>query len=289
MFCKKVNIPYEVYAFAEDTLTEKVVNHHPSKNDLIVNRYGLLNLLSSRMTASEFTYAASALVKLSGINSSGGPTRHYHCPYWMSMSGTPLNEAIIHAMTIVPEFQKKNKLQVVNTIFLTDGEGRTLREYVDKNNYGELTRRSIRAETIYVRDPVTKHQEAYGKLDKLKYVDQTTALLKLLRLRTNSNVIGFYVCHGRDFNRKVYTWFPKAKSHELIKDTFRKSNFAVVEESGYNEYYILRSSGLDTDDDAVFDVKENVTSKGLVSAFTKFNSGRHNSRVVLNRFIKLIA
>jgi hypothetical protein len=289
MFCKKVNIPYEVYAFAEDTLTEKTVNHVAKKNEMLVSRYGLLNLLSSRMTVSEFTYAASALVKLSGINSSGAPMRHYHFPYWMSMSGTPLNEAIIHAMTIVPEFQKKNKLQIVNTIFLTDGEGRTIREYADSNNYGELRRHSIRASTVYVRDPITRHQEAYGDIGNGKYVDQTTALLKLLRLRTNSNVIGFYVCHGRDFNRKVYTWFPKSKHHETIKEDFRKSNFSVVEESGYNEYYILRSSGLDTDDDAVFDVKENITSKGLVSAFTKFNSGRHNSRVVLNRFIKLIA
>jgi hypothetical protein len=288
MFCKKVNIPYEVYAFAEDTVTDKMVNASYKRNDLVLSRYGLLNLLSSRMTALEFTYAASALCRISGIAHPDGRVDYHAIPYWMSLSGTPLNEAILHAMTIVPEFQKKNKLQIVNTIFLTDGEGRTMREYASPSNYGELRRTNIRANIVYVRDPKTKHQECYGTIGN-KYIDQTTALLKLLRLRTHSNVVGFYVINGRDFNRKATGWFPKAKSHDAIREEFRKSNFAVVEESGYNEYYILRSNGLDTDDDAVFEVKEGATSRGLVSAFTKFNSGRHNSRVVLNRFIKLIA
>jgi len=50
----------------------------------------------------------------------------------------------------------------------------------------------------------------------------------------------------------------------------------------------LRSNGLDTDEDSTFEVKEGVTFKGIASAFTKYNSGKYNSRVVLNRFIGLI-
>jgi hypothetical protein len=51
----------------------------------------------------------------------------------------------------------------------------------------------------------------------------------------------------------------------------------------------LRSNGLDTDEDSTFEVKENSTFRGIASAFTKYNNGKHNSRVVLNRFIGLIA
>ena len=46
---------------------------------------------------------------------------------------------------------------------------------------------------------------------------------------------------------------------------------------------------LNTEDDAELTVKENATTRGLVSAFTKYSSNRVSSRVVLNRFIGLIS
>ena len=282
LFCKKMNIPYEVFAFIEDTDNGKKTTQVKKENDIYFAPYGLMNLLSSRMSSSEFTYACSSLVCLAGL----GKTRGYF-PYWMHMQGTPLNQAIIHAMTIVPEFQKKNKLQIVNTIFLTDGESNNSSRYLQKDPYYGLTDVSMKCERLVIRDPVTKHEE---KIDyRNSYEAQTNAFIRLLKARTGSNVIGFYVISGRDFNRKVYQWFPKQTNHEEMKDNFRKSKFAILENTGYDEYYILRSNSLDTDEDSTFEVKENSTFRGIASAFTKYNSGKHNSRVVLNRFIGLIA
>jgi len=247
-------------------------------------------LLSSRMNSSEFTYACSALVHMSGL----GSTTRLYLPYWMHMQGTPLNEAIIHAMSIVPEFQKQNKLQIVNTIFLTDGEGHTLNRYYDPLNmsgshygsyYSDYTTH-IKCDRLVIRDTVTKHEE---RIDLRERDSQTNALIRLLKARTKSNVVGFYVINGRDFNRKVYQWFPKQFNHEEMKENFRKNQFTILENTGYDEYYILRSNSLDTDDDSSFEVKENATFRGIASAFTKYNSGKHNSRVILNRFIGLIA
>jgi hypothetical protein len=211
-----------------------------------------------------------------------------HTPHWLSLSGTPLNEAIIYSMTIVPEFQKKYKLQIVNTIFLTDGEGHNLREVYDDNGYDYMMPKAIKAETLVIRDPITKNQESVD-LKSYAYDAQSKALIKLLRARTNSNVIGFYIISGRDFGRKVQQWFPKQNNHESLKLDFRKNKFMVLQNSGYDEYYILRSGGLDTEEDATFEVKENSTIKGIASAFAKHNVNRIGSRVVLNRFIKLVA
>jgi len=282
LFCKKMNIPYEVFAFVEDTETEKQTQQIRKENDIFFKPYGLMNLLSSRMSSSEFTYACSSLVCMAGLSGTRG-----YFPYWLSMQGTPLNQAIVHAMTIVPEFQKKNKLQIVNTIFLTDGESNNANRYLQKDPYYGLTDVSMKYERLVIRDPVTKHEE---KIDgKNGYEAQTRAFIRLLKARTGSNVIGFYVISGRDFNRKVHEWFPKQMNHEEMKDNFRKSKFAILENTGYDEYYILRSNGLDTDEDSTFEVKENSTFRGIASAFTKYNNGKHNSRVVLNRFIGLIA
>jgi hypothetical protein len=281
LFCKKMNIPYEVFAFVEDTDREKLTQQVRKVNDIYFKPYGLMNLLSSRMSSSEFTYACSSLVCMAGLANVRG-----YLPHWLHMQGTPLNQAIVHAMTIVPEFQKKNKLQIVNTIFLTDGESNNSNRYLQHDPYYGLTDVHMKCERLVIRDPVTKHEE---KVDNRgMYETQTNAFIRLLKARTGSIIIGFYVITGRDFNRKIHQWFPKQMNHEEMKDNFRKSKFAILENTGYDEYYILRSNGLDTDEDSTFEVKEGVTFKGIASAFTKYNSGKYNSRVVLNRFIGLI-
>ena len=58
-FCKRVNIPFEVYGFSNQyshgettTINEKAQT--PKQNDLVVNDCTLLNLLSSRANKNEF-------------------------------------------------------------------------------------------------------------------------------------------------------------------------------------------------------------------------------------------
>lgn len=290
LFCKKLNIPYDVYCFVEDTDGKMIsCKQLPKTGDLYAKPYALMNILSSRMTSSEFTYACSALIQMCGL----GTSTRIILPYWFHMQGTPLNQAIIHAMSIVPEFQKQNKLQIVNTIFLTDGEGSNMNRYFDVENMptnrafysGDYTT-YIKCDRLVIRDPITRHEE---RIDLRDRDAQTNALIRLLKARTNSNVIGFYVINGRDFNRKVYHWYPKQFNHEELKENFRKSQFAILENTGYDEYYILRSKSLDTDEDSSFEVKENATLRGIASAFTKYSNNKHNSRVILNRFIGLIA
>ena len=41
----------------------------------------------------------------------------------LGLSGTPLNESIVALNTIIPQFKNDNKLQKVNCVILTDGEG----------------------------------------------------------------------------------------------------------------------------------------------------------------------
>ena len=288
LFCKKQNIPYEVYAFLEDTSYEMKKSRQIKKpNDLQAKDYALMNLLSSRMNSDYFTYACSALVQMSGL----GTRSRCSFPTWLAMHGTPLNQAIIHAMEIVPHFQKKNGLQIVNTIFLTDGEGSLLNRYYDPTYFTNSDYDAschIKCDRLIIRDPVTKYEQVIDSKNS-RYTAQTDALIRLLKKRTNSNVIGFYVIKGRDFNNKVYDWYPNQRNHQEIKDEFRKNQFAILENTGYDEYYILRSSSLDTDEDASFEVRDNATMRGIASAFTKYNTGKHNSRVVLNRFIGLIA
>lgn len=291
MFCKKVNIPYEVYAFTSEHSDKYHVDF--KEGDLDLHGFRLMNLLSSKMSASEFTYACSALVSCAKPRAAK--------PHWMHLGGTPLYEGIISAMKIVPQFQKDYKLQIVNTVFLTDGDGNPVRNVMFSNldsngkpqrlsgyNNSDLDFGSAygKDKVFVIRDPITKHEEkvyhSYGN-------ELMNAYIKMLKVRTQCNIVGFYVLSGREFGRVAHNFFPRTADHMKLKAEFRKEKYKIVTNAGFDEYYLLRSEGLDTDDDVEFVVKENATTRGLVSAFSKYAGNRLSNRVVLNRFIGMIA
>jgi hypothetical protein len=283
LFCKKVSIPFDVYAFStEYGNAHDMPKIHIKEGDIVIDKIKLLNFLSSKMSASEFTYAGAALLQMSS---------RYHRPADFTLGGTPLNEAIIAAMKIIPEFKKQYKLQIVNTVFLTDGEGHTTnRVWRDSANTGELyqtrgTNIKSSRDIFVIRDPKTKQQEMVGGGWG---VEVTNAYLRLLKARTDCNIVGFYVLTNRDFRNACYRYAPKSVNIDLLRVEFRKNKYAVFTNAGYDEYYMLKSDALDTDEDVEFEVKSQ-TTRGLVSAFSKYTGNRLNNRVVLNRFIGMIS
>lgn len=296
LFCRKVNIPFEVYSFAESTKPEYMCDFKHQPGDLSCHKFGLLNILSSRMNNKEFTIAATVLMDIAGI---GSFSRTGYVPHWMGLSGTPLNEAIISAMEIVPEFQKRNRLQVVNTVFLTDGEGAYL-SYVYQNRlgYGETNLHQYRKEeTVVFRDRKTRFEERYNTDNRNNSMAQSDALIRLLKHRTKSHVIGFYVTNTSEFRNKIHHFYDISDKNgmhdfdkiEEIKKEFVKNKYAISTKTGFDDYYILRSNGLDTEDDVELEIKENATTRGIVSAFTKYAGNRVNNRVILNKFISWIS
>ena len=297
MFCKKVNIPFEVYAFCDryndmfrNELTSKQV---PKPNDIEINKgFNLMNILSSRMNALDFKKAASILTWVSKNAFS------YKQPW--QLGGTPLSFTIMSAMEIIPAFQKKNNLQVVNTIFLTDGEDTyTLPYYyghdMDKkqlsyhyyennsnscwNNYSRVRNRNV-----IFRDSKSRHE--FKVSHNLPIEKQyTNGLIGLLKHRTKTNVIGFYILNNKTFNTYVYANLYENKEESM--KYFKKNKHLVVTNEGFDEYYLLKSDKTDKDEE-VFEVTGK-TSKSIANAFIKFNTNKLINKVVLNRFIGLIA
>jgi hypothetical protein len=215
------------------------------------------------------------------------------------MAGTPLNEAVISAIKIVPEFQKKYKLQIVNTVFLTDGEGHSLNQIYEEIKYLSMSDNEMKTKLdsrivsgkrnrFVIRHPQSKIEEVISG-DEAYRRKLTAVYLKILKRITHTNVLGFYVLGGREIRNEVTSIYGPAANIEKMVAEFRKTKALTVTSAGYDEYYMLRSEGLDTDDDVEFEVKENATTRGLVSAFSKYTNNRIANRVVLNRFIGMIA
>ena len=289
MFCKKVNIPYEVYSFTTEYIDDyghkesiHEIRRNAKRGDMLMSPFKLLNLLSHRMPTIQFSKAAGALLAFNKFN-------RYHGSNWMNLGGTPLNEAIVAAMKIVPKFQKENRLQVVNTVFLTDGEASQFIAISDGK--GAYITQNVRKQRVVIRDPITKHEIMVNDPDK--EIKLTTAYIELLKARTNCNIIGFYILSGRNFSGIIPNFYPNIKfgthEYEKLKKDFRSDKYSVVTTAGFDEYYLIRSENLDTDEDIEFEVAEDATMRNIASAFSKFSSSRKTSRVVLNRFIELIA
>jgi hypothetical protein len=278
LFCKNVNIPFEVYAFtsqwesnvydAYGSVVEKKTEQFKPGDLYFPQNIKLLNLFSSRMSKVELSYAAN--VNLGQLYNQQDLRDFY-------LGCTPLNESIILAMDIVPKFQKKNHLQNVNTVFLTDGEGHSLTDVVNDNSG------RYRSGNLVLRDPKT-HVSIRADY---KHYDTSTAFFHLLKQRTNSNVIGFRILSNRTMNNYLSNIHGEYGKVEKLKDEFRKNKSCVIQGFGYDEYYLLKSDALGTDDEEL-EVKS-TTTRSLVSAFKKYTKGNITNRVILNRFIGLIS
>ena len=152
MFCRKVQIPFEVYAFSNNNNYGSYTDKHgnicgrkrpqPNYKDgdiTIDSSLLLLNFISSKMTAKEYEEGMLNLHFLAttyGYDRYGYRGRNYDyeaakaeqwkddlpgVPRGFQLSSTPLNDTIMAAMKMVPAFQKKYNIDKMNTVFLTDG------------------------------------------------------------------------------------------------------------------------------------------------------------------------
>ena len=152
MFCRKVQIPFEVYAFSNNNNYGSTTDEHgnlvgrkrpqPNYKDgdmTIDSSLLLLNFVSSKMTAKEYEEGMLNLHFLAttyGYDRYGYRGRNYDyeaakaeqwksdlpgVPRGFQLSSTPLNDTIMAAMKMVPAFQKKYNIDKMNTVFLTDG------------------------------------------------------------------------------------------------------------------------------------------------------------------------
>jgi hypothetical protein len=311
MFCKKVSIPYEVYAFSStnfNSYTEANWHSVPvseklqfsqNSGDMGTRQLSLLNLLSSRMSTHEFTEMSAFLWGSTSYRSAA-------LPAWLRLSSTPLNESIISAMDIIPQFKKQYRLDIVNSVFLTDGEADPCRGHYEydpdpqvqdvryvpadyrakRSPYGSNVKvRSI----VVVRDPVTHNEERYE--GSLYSGQMTTTLIKLLKRRTGANIVGFYILNSKDFKREfryVNSYSQSAMQEWEATQDFNKNKFAIIKNAGFDEYYWIRSSAENHDDEKL-KVEDNASTRKLVTAFAKYSNNKMTNRVVLNRFAQMIS
>lgn len=278
MFCKRVQIPFEVYLFRDRTYAERYDGQSftpkSGAHDVFSN-FKLRNILSSRMNTVELNSAYKYLWSMTMGYCALDP-----------MQSTPLNQTIYVADKIVNDFRVKNKVQIVNTVFLTDGDSDPIRYS------SQVTSESYRkGSKIIIQDTKTKKEymlSGNGIYDNYRAV--TTTLLDMLKERTKSNLVGFFLCPLK-YNKMKGRFFPdlqNAKYEADISSSWKNDRFVNVPNEGYDEYYVINTTKRD-DSDAELNVNSSMTRSKIAKEFQKFSERKSVNRILINRFMKKIA
>ena len=102
--------------------------------DIALRSFKLLEFFSSKMSAKEEVEMMEILWMIASYLVSKLIVDCYdkvRFPAFLNLGGTPLNDAIIAMMEIVPKFKAETGVQKVNTIFLTDGASNNLEGVYD--------------------------------------------------------------------------------------------------------------------------------------------------------------
>ena len=291
-FCRKVQIPFEVYAFTyewNDAIfqgeTEEYTHEYAYErghNKLSVHkRFSLLNLITSRSNTKGFDLSMKHMYRLAYYYSRNAI--YYHNPMGLDLSGTPLNESLITLKTLIPEFQSKNNLQKVNVCILTDGEGNNLSYDVDLDGY--MGNRSI-APNCFLRDP--KIGRTYRHFDFEQKNSLTTILLENLKdTFSQVNFIGFRIGNGNDFSqlyKGIHGW---NHDHDTVMKKWRKQKSWELNSLGYDSLYVLGQTTLSSD--VEFDVEQGAKKTEISKSFRSMLKAKTTNKKILSSFATVVS
>ena len=275
MFCKRVNIPFEVYGFT--TRTNGVPGLVEASSNLTRFDYddlALNQLFSNKMSKSDFTTAMKTFYD------------QMMCLRWLPdmerFGSTPLNAAILACEYVIQDFMKSNPVHKLNFVTLTDGESDSIHMKSGLDTPG-------RGRRTYVMNIKGKNVSlSWG------YSAGRENTATLIRAVTGPNVktANFFICTRRDFKSEQYTILPwdRTAQAEARKEMTKTGVWVVENESGYDRRFIMidKSASMSGENDEL-EIDSSATPAQIAKAFKKHSGSKKGNRVVTKKFAELVA
>ena len=293
-FCKKVNIPFEVYAFTLEYGAFSDIGYLQDRKNFydikpgnmsLESGFALLNLFTSKVNGKTLDKQMQNIFRTAY-------SFYNHCyyrnPIGLSLSGTPLNETLVSLHQILPEFKNKYKLQKVQCVILTDGEAHPLTYHRNVNRPWEsepyLGTAGIGCNTCLRDRKLGKVYAPFG----YSYHGFTDVLLNNLRDNNpDINFIGLRVLPSRDARSFVNRYFSGYDIIEKKMKDWKKNQSVSIKTSGYHTYFGISANSLANDSE--FEVQEDATKSQIKRAFVKSLKVKKLNKKVLGEFVELVA
>ena len=300
-FCKKVGIPFDVYAFTneypkveynETYRTNVRAPLYEKKSGVLAfsEWFSLMNLLTSKTSTKELEKQMLHILRFAYAFNRKYYTL-YPLPTGMGLSGTPLNEALVCLHSIIPQFKKQYGLQKVQCVVLSDGEANQLNyhkevhRFFDKNPDEPYLGTGRLGPNSFLRDRKTGNTYSFD----CEWYEFTDVLLRNLKdTFQDTNFVGIRVLESRDakaFIRRYCGYY--GEKYDRAEIAWRKQRAFSIKDSGYNTYFGISANSLSQDSE--FEVGDNASKTQIKSAFVKSLKSKKMNKKILSEFIELVA
>ena len=295
-FCKKVSIPFDVYAFTSEYPLVKCDENGGSEvrersytpQDRLVSIpewFSLMNIFTSKVSGSELEKQMKNVFRVAYSH------RYwvtYPSPIGWNLSGTPLNETLVCLHQILPEFKRENKLQKVQCVVLTDGEAAPLkyhRELFRRNAIEPFIGINSLGPHCFLRNRKTGITRSLGG----EWYEMTDVLLEDLKATfPDMNFIGIRVLESRDAKQFIRRYCGVFNDdYDKAELSWRKDKAFTIKNSGYHSYFALSANSLSQE--TGFEVREDATKTQIKSAFVKSLRTKKMNKKILGEFVELVA
>ena len=306
-FCKRVNIPFEVYGFT-DASGEQYYQTLDFERDLFrddsnieTGGLQLTELVTSRMDKSTYEKATKILWNIQRQFAWGGG--------YDAMRSTPLYPALMAMHYVAEDFQKRYAVQKLNLTVLTDGWGDSLDiryggsldiDNMDEDDYTNWRKNwnevkhylDFRGRTMQaVLSPRRWYHRGTNNPDN--------SIQKVL-LNNFKQEFGASVCHysvvenAREFKDEVYralgSWDNVTTE---IRDARKKGAFVTDSIDGYDRRFILEANSEvlrgSRNVAESYDISDAMTPAQVASAFKKHANGKKKQRFFSQKFAEMVA
>ena len=286
LFCKQVNIPFDVYAF---TTTNQKLNYYDLRNrgllfdgDMDLDDLAMPMLTSSKLKKADFIDSIKALY----LRAKGSyyVAREVAAPC-EDFGSTPLNQALVMAHSLIKEFKGKNAVEKMNLVVLSDGDANRIQAFRD----GGLEDNKVETRGMFKGI----NMRIDGKMVKAENTNNVTqALLENINKRYNTSTIGFFMADdNRMFNHKIAQIHGWDDSHRNEANKEYRKNKCVVRKSalGYDEFYLIKGGNNLAVEDDEFGVTSDQTKNQMANAFKKYSKSKKQNKVLMTTFGRIVA
>ncbi len=293
-FCRRINVPFRVYGFTDYLWSRDMKdNPAPLPDELNVSRpdkrLRMIEIFNEKMSKSDMLYMCKALTG-SSCSRYGARLRVF------GLGGTPLDSAIVALIPKIQEFQAAHRLDIMNTIFLTDGASHSMNFATADDAEGYSQKRGLN-ELVDSRrisyQPKTYATLRYGKrVYNLGEFDTTTAaLMTALKDATGSSILGYYVFAGRGRGDGMGIQRRFGVNRDTAEENWKKMKkgfHVTVTEQGYDEMYLVWQKNMRVTK-STMEVNAGATKGALKKAFAATSSNSKQARALLLDIVKRVA
>lgn len=317
LFCRKVNIPFEVYGFSDranlvsktkayknfwDKDTYKIYYGDDKIDNIMFTNIALKEYFSSKMSKAEFDNAVWIFCYM--IMGWDKDLAYSYLPSFETLNCTPLDSAILASKYIINDFKRETNTEIVNAIYLTDGETSHRLTAVTKSyNYSDNIIKDIESIAAYdvtariiIKNKKTKDELVYQRNTwQQRRTGLTYMLYNLVKKDTGANIINIYLSPDKTTTHHVLSLilqedkFQEYNYLDKLINEYSKNNIIILDKKdikAFDSMFIMRVKAFGNIDPNNITVSDN--KKVYINNYAKALGKRISNKVFVNNFTDII-